>query len=170
MISRELPSYLSTAYSLRFKDFDKQENVFKRTFEVVSRLFQLVKELVTYKPTQDSFERNVKKLNVDFGKINELLAESEKPICAYFVSSKDHNRAIISDHLYYYHHYKIQKFQKHFDVSAKVVRSTKEMFDQLRQLKGEYPNRDIKSDCKRIHRSVCTLGNFSSFFTPPSFQ
>jgi len=144
MIPRELPSYLSVAYSLRFKDSDKQENFFKRIFEVVSQFFQLVKELITYRPNWYSFDHNIKKLDSDFDGINKRLNESDKPICAYFVSSNDRNGAIIGDPLYYYHHYKIQKFQKHFDVAAKVVRSTKEMFDQLGQLKTKYPNREIK--------------------------
>lgn len=91
-----------------------------------------------------AFKRNIKRLDLDFDKLNNQLTQTKREICAYFVSSKDHNGAILGDHVYYYHHYKIGRLEKHFDVSAKVVRTTEEMFKHLNDLKATYPDRPIK--------------------------
>lgn len=144
MIPRELPSYLSTAYSLRFKNIKPEHGFFARMKGKISRYQQLIKEINQMQGTQAIFDRNIRRLDTDFEKLNKELDKTKRAVCAYFVSSKDHNGAILGDHLYYYHHYKINKFKKHFDVSAKVVRNTKEMFDHLKHLKATYPNRPIK--------------------------
>jgi hypothetical protein len=144
MIVRELPSFLSVAYSLKYKDLESSRNIFKRIQQVVNRFFQLVREISTNKVISTTFSRNIYRLEKDFSVINERLRKGNRPICAYFVSSNDHNGAIIGDNLYYYHHYKIQKFQKHFDVQAKIVRCKDEMFQQLHQLKLQHPDREIK--------------------------
>lgn len=144
MIPRELPEYLSTAYSLRFKEETECQSIVLRIFTVISRYIILIQELIFQRPSQDLFNHNIKRLDVDFEEIHARLSAGTKPICAYFVSNRDHNGSILSDALYYYHHYKIQKFQKHFDVAAKVVRSTKELFEHLAKLKFEYPHRQIQ--------------------------
>ncbi|HEV8051404.1 MAG TPA: hypothetical protein VGP47_02840 [Parachlamydiaceae bacterium] len=144
MILREFPSYLATAYSLRFKDIKPENGIFSHLKGNISRYAQLIKEILQMESNQTIFQRNVQRLDVDFDRLNNELDITTKPICAYFVSSEDHNGAILGDHLYYYHHYKIDNFKKHFDVSAKVVRSTKEMFDHLNHLKASYPNRPIQ--------------------------
>lgn len=144
MIVRELPSYLSTAYSLRFKDIKPESGIFAQMKGKIGRYKELVQEVLYMRASQAIFARNVQRLDADFDRLNIELDKTKRAICAYFVSSKDSNGAILGDHLYYYHHYKIDKFRKHFDVSAKLVRSTKEMFEHLNYLKATYPDRPIK--------------------------
>lgn len=144
MIVRELPSYLSTAYSLRYKTIKPEARIFTRINGNIRRHKQLIGEVLHMRGSQEIFKRNVQRLDVDFSRLNRDLKKTKKEICAYFVSSNDHSGAILGDHLYYYHHYKIDKFKQHFDISAKVVRSTKEMFEHLNNLKATYPNRSIK--------------------------
>ncbi|MEI8366602.1 MAG: hypothetical protein WCF65_09330, partial [Parachlamydiaceae bacterium] len=113
--------------------------------------------------TYAMFERNVQRLDADFDRLNSELDKTKRAICAYFVSSEDVNGAILGDHLYYYHNYKIDKFRNHYDVSAKVVRSTKEMFDHLNHLKVTYPDRPIKVVDIVAHGSPeCILINYHS--------
>lgn len=144
MIVRELPPYLSKAYSLRYKDVKPEEGMFASMKGKISRYKQLIQEVLYMRGSQAIFKRNIQRLDTDFDQLNSELDKTKRAICAYFVSSEDSNGAILGDHLYYYHHYKIDKFRKHFDVSAKVVRSTKEMFEHLNNLKATYPDRPIK--------------------------
>jgi hypothetical protein len=143
MILRELPSYLSTAYSLRFKD-RPQGNLLYRILQAIARVFILLKELISYRPSRASFLENMTKMDEEFAKINATVKEGKKAICAYFVNDKDHNGGVLGDPVYYYHHYKIRKYQKHFDVSAKVIRSVHDMFKHLKKLKRQCPDRPIK--------------------------
>ena len=142
MMARELPSYLSTAYDLRFADqpIDPELNVITKIYMVFERYITLIKESF-YSHT---FEYNTQRLDADFQRINTKLRENAKPICAYMVSSFDNNGAILGDRLYYYHHYKIQQFEKHYAVAAKVVRCKSEMKEFLREIKASNPNREIK--------------------------
>lgn len=144
MIIRELPTYLSTAHALRYKDVEKETNLVMRICQVVCQYLKLIKEIVCYKPSRESFERNINRLDEDFATINNGLNAGTKPICAYFVSNRDHSGAILGDHLYYYHHYKIQQFQKYYDVAAKVIRDNKEIPELLKSLKSQHPNREVK--------------------------
>ena len=144
MIPIELPSYLSTAYALRFKEVDNQGNFIQRIVQVVRQTWQLIHELLNFKPNLLTFRHNAEKLETDFQSLNEKVKDSNKPICAYFVSSTDHNGSILGNHLYYYHHYKIRKFERHYAVVAKVVKTTEEMFQFLHQVKEEYKDRPIK--------------------------
>lgn len=144
MIIRDMPSYLRTAYSLRYEGCKNEGNLFQKIHTVATRYLQLIKEIRSYWPSQKSFDNTVKKLDADFTKINSSLRNEKKPICAYFVSAKDHNGAILGEPVYYYHHHKIKQFQKHYDVAAKVIRNNQEMHEQLKQLKNQFPSREIK--------------------------
>ncbi|MDB6080967.1 MAG: hypothetical protein JWO53_239 [Chlamydiia bacterium] len=142
MILRELPEYFSTAYKLRFRNADSKLNT--TIFVIFKRCVLLIYELISYRPTLENFQRNSVRLDLDFAALNETIKDNDKPICAYFVSSEDSNGAILGDPVYYYHHYKINNFQKQYAVAAKVVRSMLELFDSLKTLKERYPNREIK--------------------------
>ncbi|MBA3815966.1 MAG: hypothetical protein H0X29_05515 [Parachlamydiaceae bacterium] len=144
MIPREMPAYFSTAYALRFKDFQIEKGVFSRLFGKIKRYKQLIGEVLRMDSSQSALKHNIDRLDSDFAKINDKLVNTKRPLCAYFVSDQDYNGAILGDPVYYYHHYKIGKFEKHFDVSAKVVRTTEEMFKHLNELKLTYPDRPIK--------------------------
>lgn len=144
MIPREMPSYLSTAYALRFKDLQEENGIFSRLWWKIKRYKQLIGEVLYASGNQSIFERNIVKLDSDFAKLNDKLVKTKRAICAYFVSAQDYNGAILGDPVYYYHHYKIGGFEKHFDVSAKVVRTTEEMFKHLNDLKTANPDRPIK--------------------------
>lgn len=144
MILRELPSFLSTAYSLRYKDVKPKAKMLPRLIGTISRYTQLINEILHVRISKELFDRNAQRLDADFDELNYELNKTKRPICAYFVSSEDSNGAILGDRLYYYHHYKINKFKEHFDITAKVVRSTKEVFEHLNKLKAAYPDRPIK--------------------------
>ena len=144
MMVREMPGYLSTAYALRFKNITEESGRFDRFRGKLRRYKQLISELLRMRGFPSIFIRNAERLTADFEKINGEVEKTQRAICAYFVSSKDTNGAILGNHLVYYHHYKIAKFQKHFDVSAKVVHNTTEMFTHLRMLRETYPERPIK--------------------------
>ena len=109
--------YLTVAYSLRYADMANEGNYFTRTFNVVQRIFSLIKELISYRPCYEDFQQNKEKLQRDFTAIHQAVEANQKPICIYFVSAHDHNGAILGNQLYYYHHYKIQNLQKHFAVA-----------------------------------------------------
>jgi hypothetical protein len=143
MMEREMPSYLSTAHSIRYPSESEQSSIAK-TWNTIQSYFSLIKELITYRPRASDFKTNILKLNADFQKINQKIAQNDKPICAYFVSTSDHNGAILGDQLYYYHHYKIQNFEQHYAVAPKMVTTQAEIKDFLRGLKERYPNRQIK--------------------------
>jgi hypothetical protein len=144
MIPRELPSHLKVAYSLRYADEPNTGNCLSRIANVVKRTFALIKELINYRPCLSDFKINIEKLNRAFEKINKTVQGNQKPLCVYFVSSQDHNGAILGDHLYYYHHYKIQGLQKHFAVAPMVVSSQEEMKNFMTSLRDNYPQREIK--------------------------
>lgn len=147
MIPREIPAYLSTAYALRFKDHQPEKGIFSRLFGKIKRYAQLIREFSNMNESnKKTLTQNLNKfrLESDFEKLNSELATKKRAICAYFVSALDANGAILGDDVYYYHHYKIGRFEKHFDVSAKVVKTTDEMFKHLNDLKATYPDRPIK--------------------------
>lgn len=163
MIVRELPSYLSTAYSLRYKDVTPEATLFAQMKGKIGRYQQLIQEVLQMGGNQAIFERNRQRLDIDFDQLNSELDETKRDICAYFVSSRDSNGAILGNHLYYYHHYKIDKFKNHYDVSAKVVRSTKEIFEHLNHLKAKYPDRPIRVVDIVAHGSPeCIVINYHS--------
>ena len=144
MIPRELPTYLKVAYSIRYKDEPNTGNYLERIIRVVQRTFTLIKELIAYRPQHLDFYRNREQLNTDFEKINNTLLKNEKPLCVYFVSAHDDNGAILGNHLYYYHHYKIQGLQKHFAVAPKIVSSQNEMKDFIISVRNDHPDKEIK--------------------------
>ncbi len=144
MMPRELCSYFSTAYSLRYPEYvEPSLNLAQRVVAVFQRVKVLLEELLYSYFT--SFEKLlvIQDLRQDFAALSQKLPESEKPICAYFISSKDHNGALLSRRVYYYHHYKLQQYEQHYALSAKVIESVQEMFDHLIELKREYPTRNI---------------------------
>ena len=166
MILRELPSYLSTARTLRFKGNDEGKNIFQQYQTVI-------KEFFNYRPSSQNFQKNIEKLDKDFSEKNNVIETNNKPICAYIVSSYDENGAILGDHLYYYHHYKINNFEKHYAVAAKVVRATSEMFQFLKQLKEKYPNREIKVIDVVAHgcpNTLCVKKQNGEFYKEPDVQ
>lgn len=141
MMVREMPEFLATAHALMFPDLQEEEGRFARVVGKTRRYY----EILTIKRRRGyAFRANAGRLSAHFKRINEEMATKDRPICAYFVSGKDTNGMILSDIVVAYHHYKINKFQKHFDVSAKVVQNTAEMFAHLRWLKETYPDRPIK--------------------------
>ena len=144
MMVREMPEFLATAYALRFPDVQEEAGRFDRLRGKFRRYKVLISGLLRTRRSQRIFRLNAERLTEDFDRMNTAMATTTRAICAYFVSGKDTNGAILGNHLVYYHHYKIAKFQKHFDVSAKVVQNTAEMFAHLRWLKETYPTRPIK--------------------------
>ena len=144
MLAREMPDYLSTAYKLRFSNITEESGWWDQLCGKLSRYKQLISEVLQMGGYQGLFRRNAQRLTTDFATLNREVAKTNRAICAYFVSSNDTNGAILGNHLVYYHHYKIGNLQKHFDVSAKVVHSTAEMFAHLRHLKETYPTRPIR--------------------------
>ncbi len=145
MMEREFPSYLSTAYSLRYGNEPSREGgILERIYTTIQRYFSLIKELYFYRPCCSDLIKNTKKLDSDFEKMCENIAQNTKPILAYLVSSHDENGAILGDHLYYYHHYKIKKLEEHYAVAPKVIRFQDETKEFLDNLKRQYPGREIK--------------------------
>ena len=144
MIPREIPGYLEVAYSLRYSDVDHEESCLGRIWQAVQRVFSLIQEIICYQPLSYDFLKNRVRLEKDFGEIVQTVVDNEKPLCMYFVSAQDHNGAILGDSLYYYHHYKIQNLQKHFAVAPKVVASQDQMKEFMREIKQQYPQREIK--------------------------
>jgi hypothetical protein len=144
MIPRELPSYLSTAYSMRYKDVPAEGNLLYRIGAVVWRCLTLLKELLVHSPSYYVFHETRQKLEQDFALMNQQLAAGSKPLCAYFVSSRDNNGAILGNQLYYYHHYKIKQLQNHYDVAAAVVTSIDDLKQKLEQFKALAPQRVVK--------------------------
>lgn len=144
MIPREIPDYLSTAHALRFPESPSGENIFKKYYRIFIERISLIKEILGYRPSSGDFQKNIRRLDSDFQKINQKIGNDSKPICAYFVSSYDTNGAILGDHLYYYHNYKIKGFENHYSVAAKVAKNTNEMFEFLGQLKSQFPDREIE--------------------------
>lgn len=143
MIARELPTFLSTAYSIKYTD-KPTGNILCRTWQVFKRYLSLTWEIISYRPSAESFKRNIQKLKNDFNIINVESGIGNKPICIYVVSNQDQNGAILGDHLVYYHHYKIKEFQKHYDVFAKVTSSYDSIVRYVDQIKKTYPNRSIE--------------------------
>jgi len=143
MIPRELPSYLKVAYSLRYANIPNEGNFIVRMWHAVQRIVSLIKELIHSLSYLDLLE-NREKLKRDFTAINLTVAENQKPICIYFVSTYDHSGAILGNTLYYYHHYKIQDLQKHFAVAPQLVSSQDEMKTFMRSIRQQYPDRAIK--------------------------
>lgn len=146
MMERELPFYLSTAYSLQYGNQSSisDEGTVKKILTTIQRYISLVKELCSYRPRRFDFVENIRKLDNDFQRMREAVAHNTKPICAYFVSSYDSNGAILGNHLYFYHHYKIRNFEKDYAVAPKVVRSQSEIKEFLADLKAQHPQREIK--------------------------
>ena len=144
MMPRELPSYLQVAYSFRYSNDPTVGNYFSRIFQIVQRTFALIKEILYYRSRREDFETNKGKLQRDFEVITQKVSENQKPLCIYFVSSHDSNGAILGNHLYYYHHYKIQELQKHFAVAPKLVSSQDEMKGFMASVRQKHADREIK--------------------------
>lgn len=144
LIPRELPSYLKVAYSLRYANEPHENNHLTRVYHVAKKVFSLINEILLYRPSFFDFAKNREKLQKDFREITNTLTQNTKPICIYFVSANDHNGAILGNHLYYYHHYKIQNLQKHFSVAPKLVSSQDEMKSFMKEIKELYPEKKIE--------------------------
>ena len=144
MLPRELLfSYLPVAYSKRFKPHPPESSLANKISTIFQNYLILIRELITHRVTPGEFAKNATQLAKDFEQITPSV-DSSKPICVYFVSSQDTNGAILGTHLYYYHHYKIQKFQQDFDVSAKVVFEDGEIEQHLKTLQSQHPGRQIR--------------------------
>lgn len=164
MIPRELPSYLKVAYALRYANEPTAGSGITRICCVVQRIFSLINELIQYRPTQMHFQANREKLGQDFTAINQTIGDNQKPICVYFVSNHDNNGAILGNHLYYYHHYKIQGLQKHFAVAPKLVSSQDEMKNFMKAIRQQYLEREIRfvdvvSHGAKSSLKICDLSN-----------
>jgi hypothetical protein len=144
MIPRELPDYLKVAYSLRYAQETHESNHLTQVYHVTKKVFSLIKEILFYRPSPFDFHQNRKKLQKDFKEITNTLTRNTKQICIYFVSANDHNGAILGNHLYYYHHYKIQNLQKYFLVAPKLVSSQNEMKSFMKEIKEQYPKKKIE--------------------------
>ncbi|NGX52195.1 MAG: hypothetical protein KR126chlam5_00490 [Candidatus Anoxychlamydiales bacterium] len=149
MIPREIPKYLATAYSVKYSQIEKNENIFKRSIFKIYRFILLAKEIIfsTISFTSSlEINKNIKRLQKDFDEKNKNLKDiSSKDICVYLVGSVDNpGGAILGNHLYYYHHYKIKNFEKYFDVAAKVIKNNKDITSFLEEIKSKYPTRNIK--------------------------
>ncbi|NGX33887.1 MAG: hypothetical protein K1060chlam1_00229 [Candidatus Anoxychlamydiales bacterium] len=149
MIPREIPKYLATAYGLKYNEIEKNENFLKRSILKIYRLFLVTKEIlnsIVFPTSKATIDNNINKLQLDFQKKNRNLSDiSNKDICVYIVGSYDNaGGAILGNHLYYYHHYKIENFEKYFDVVAKVVSNNKDIAEFLNEIKNKYPSRNIK--------------------------
>ncbi|NDE82032.1 MAG: hypothetical protein EB051_00225 [Chlamydiia bacterium] len=145
MIPREIPAYLRVAYSLRYKDEPNSGNCPTRIAHVVQRTFSLIKEVITQGGDfKGTLLRNKEKLQRDFEVINQTVSGSQKPLCIYLVSGFDDSGAVLGNHVYYYHHYKIQGLQQHFSVAPKVVCSQDEMKEFMSCTRAQYPGREIK--------------------------
>lgn len=143
-ISMQVPFYVSFSYSQKYKNEGKAQGI----LEVAFRFFVLLKELCfTIYPTKIDFEFNASRYEKDFKEMNSKLDQSQstKPIFAYFIANADYNGAILGYQQYYDNHYKISKFQNHYDVAAKIVSGTDEIFQFLGELKAKHPNREIKA-------------------------
>jgi hypothetical protein len=143
MIPRELPDYLETAYSLRYADEPNEGSGLSRACRVAQRTLTLIKELVCYRPTGRNFLATREKLGRDFRIMADAASRSEKPLCVYFVSSSDHNGAIVGTPLYYYHHYKIRNLQKYFAVAPMVVSSQGEMKKFMVSVRRQHAGKEI---------------------------
>ena len=144
IIPREMPSYVSTAYSLRFSKSPANENIIQKITRVFRQYMQLLGELLFSRNSKEMFEKNVERLKVDFEAMRERLESSTRPICAYFIAPFDHNGAILGDRSYYYYHYRIENFEKHYSVAPFLTRSAQEVFETLKDLKQKYPEREIQ--------------------------
>jgi len=112
---------------------------------LVQRTFSLIKEVVTQGCNfQATLSTNQEKLQRDFEVINQTVSGSQKPLCIYFVTGFDDSGAVLSNHVYYDHHYKIQGLQQHFAVAPKVVSSQHEMKELMRVILQQSPRREIK--------------------------
>lgn len=157
LIPRELPRYFYVAYSIRYANHENEGNYFSRFKNIAHRAFLLIKELWYYRPIQDHFDKNRVRLTTDFDVMTKALANSQKPICVYFVSNHDHNGAILGDHLYYYHHYKIRGLENHFAVAPKLVSTQEEMKAFMKEIKVKYPERHIQVVDAVTHGSKSAL-------------
>lgn len=157
MYPREIPTYLKTAYSIRYKNELNEGNCIQRICHAVQRFFVLVREILYYPRNPAVFEQTRQTLERDFEVIHQNLAE-DKPLCVYFVRPFDYNGAILGNAVYYYHHYKIQGLQKDFAVAPKLVSTQQEMIDFMRQLKEARPNQDIRFVDVVSHGGKSSLG------------
>lgn len=144
MFPREIPSFLSTAYSIRFPEKHGSEGVFRKIQRVFSQCLQLVKEILGVRPSREMFARNIERLENSFEDIRGRIQSSSKPICCFMVAPYDDNGAILGDNSYYYHHYKIRNFEKHFSVAPFLVRSAQDMTEILKNLRREFSDREIQ--------------------------
>ncbi len=139
LILRALPKLVDVAYRYHYPDEDKKQRNF---FQQIAYFFikgamkcRLLFKLALLKGNSLSeCERNANILTNEFAKIREVnkSVSNEKPVCAYFVSSyirpiekwsAIHESVIFGDSIIYYHLYKIEQLQKHYDVYPYVVQN-----------------------------------------------
>lgn len=152
---REMPSFLIHSYSLTGQSTSKGiSSIINRG----SHLLQETSETTKQKDLKENFKKNISKLEQCFANISEQTSTNEKPLCAYFVSSaKDSNGAILSKTAMYLHLFHIKKLLKHYAVEPKVIRSSKELFAHLKNLKAQYPDREIQVVSINCHGSKTHL-------------
>ena len=139
-----MPGYLHAAYSLRYQNEANEGNCLVRAARVVQRVCRLIREILFKPQSMSNLRTNSDLLRKDFTDITATIKENQKPICIYFVSAYDSNGAILSDPLYYYHHYKIRNLQRSFAVAPALVSSQEEMKACMMSIKQQYPQRAIQ--------------------------
>lgn len=181
MLVRELPTYLSVAHSVSFPETEEQkkENCVKRFFRIVGEYFKLIGEILSYPREHGQFMENSKELKRHFSKINQQTEDNitgnknDKPICNYFVSAQDFNGTVLGNDACYYHLYKIKQLERHYNVVARVVKSTQDLFDGLKEDKARFGNREIKLVDIVAHGdsgSLCIKDLFKAKSFPPNFE
>ncbi len=143
MMFREMPDYISVARSVKYKNTPVETNLFKRIWQIFCQYLGAISDILTLRFTQEIHDRNYSKLDKDFTLINQIPNDDKKPICVYFVSGYDPHGALIGNAAYYYHHYKIQNFQKYYNVQAYIINSGEELENRLKEI-GEKSPRGVK--------------------------
>ena len=147
----QLGEYMRVIETLKYGEECDQDGLCAKIYRlatfIIPYTFRALMDLVFFdqiKPRK-LLEQGARKLNTSFKKINQGLKGSDRPICAYFVSQRDYNGWCLGDPAYYKHHLMIRQYQKHFDVSPKLVDCATAMFDHLNMLKAQYPSRPIRA-------------------------
>ena len=154
---KEITVEMPILYAQRFKEKPEVGHL-----EKIKRYTQLALELlgmVWREGVSALYDLNAKLLSNHFEIMNREVEKTQRAICAYFVSAQDHNGAVLGPSRFWDSHMDcISRYQEHYDVSAKVVKTTREIFDHLKELKKSYPSRPIQAVIIRSHGSPSSLG------------
>lgn len=158
----------AAGYRAKFNDHTKKESLPMRILLFAPRVIIICADMTLFS-RQSSLAKNlnkrVRQIESDFEKVNRKPLRKDKPLCTYFVSSHDHNGALLSKMARYEHLANIRRLRKHYDVNAKVVQSTSGLFGHLAQLKAKYQNKNIQCVYINAHgdSKSLSLPNFFSF-------